>query len=255
MTAGDRQAVDWLRGALGLEAPHEPFPWQVELLRRFCRGEPVSSLDIPTGLGKTAVMAVWLVARALGAALPRRLVYVVDRRAVVDQATTLAEQLREYVEQTPALKGALMLGERRLPISTLRGKHIDNREWLEDPSSPAIIVGTVDMVGSRLLFEGYGVSRKMRPFHAGLLGVDTLLVLDEAHLVPALEDLLRQVERGVDSFGPRGSALRGLVPEFKVLSLSATRRHLPRARIARGLLGSEAGPCPPCIGNRAWECP
>ena len=66
------------------------------------------------------------------------------------------------------------MNNRPLPISTLRGQHIDNRDWLEDPASPAIIVGTVDMVGSRLLFEGYGTSRKMRPYHAGLLGADAL---------------------------------------------------------------------------------
>lgn len=169
-------------------------------------------------------MAVWLVARALGASVPRRLVYVVDRRAVVDQATEVAESLRAWVATERAIADALGLGARPLPISTLRGQHVDNRAWLEDPSSPAIVVGTVDMVGSRLLFSGYGVSSKMRPYHAGLLGADTLVVLDEAHLVPAFEDLLRQVERGADSFGPKEPSLRGVIPEFKLLSLSATGR-------------------------------
>lgn len=223
-TAGDPQAVDWLRCALGLDANQTPFPWQLELLRRFRQGEEVSSLDIPTGLGKTAVMAVWLVARALGASLPRRLVYVVDRRAVVDQATAVAETLRAWVSNDRGIAEALGLNERPLPISTLRGQHVDNRVWLEDPSSPAIVVGTVDMVGSRLLFSGYGVSSKMRPYHAGLLGADTLVVLDEAHLVPAFEDLLRQIERGVDLFGPNEPSLRALIPPFKLLSLSATGR-------------------------------
>jgi CRISPR-associated endonuclease/helicase Cas3 len=122
-------------------------------------------VDIPTGLGKTAVMALWLIARAGGAQLPRRLVYVVDRRAVVDQATEFAVLLRENLDSPAAadLKKALELGDRSLPISTLRGQHVDNREWLEDPASTAIVVGTVDMIGSRLLFAGYGVSRKMRP--------------------------------------------------------------------------------------------
>jgi CRISPR-associated endonuclease/helicase Cas3 len=178
-----------------------PFPWQQELLRRFANGMIERSLDIPTGLGKTAAMAIWLVARAHGGALPRRLVYVVDRRAVVDQATDVAKRLRHSVDLDPGLKKALGLGTRSLPISTLRGQHVDNKEWLEDPSVPAIIVGTVDMIGSRLLFEGYGTTRKMRPYHAGLLGADTLVMLDEAHLVPPFEKLLEAspMHRGVRS--------------------------------------------------------
>ncbi|WP_201281692.1 hypothetical protein [Methylosinus sp. Ce-a6] len=87
-------------------------------------------------------------------------------------------------DEAAALREGLQLRSGRLPISTLRGQFADNRAWLDDPSSPAIVVGTVDMIGSRLLFEGYGVSRKMRPYHAGFLGVDTLVLLDEAHLVP-----------------------------------------------------------------------
>jgi CRISPR-associated endonuclease/helicase Cas3 len=228
---GDQLALEWLRAALGLQAPEAPFPWQLDLLRRFRQGQAVSSLDLPTGLGKTAVMAVWLVARALGATLPRRLVYVVDRRAVVDQATEVAEALCAWVAKEQGVANALGLEGRPLPISTLRGQHVDNRAWLEDPSAPAIIVGTVDMVGSRLLFSGYGVSSKMRPYHAGLLGADTLVVLDEAHLAPAFEDLLRQIERGADAFGPKEPSLRGLVPEFKLLSLSATARGIDGTRL------------------------
>ena len=102
----------WLGSALGLKAGQMPFPWQIELLRRFRQGEVVSSLDIPTGLGKTAVMATWLVARALGAALPRRLVYVVDRRAVVDQATGVAEALRAWVAKESCVASALGLDDR-----------------------------------------------------------------------------------------------------------------------------------------------
>lgn len=220
--------TDWLRTALGLGDQESAFPWQEDLLQRFRRGEIPPALDIPTGLGKTAVMAIWLVARAQGAPLPRRLAYVVDRRAVVDQATTEAERLRAWVEQTDVAKRALGL-DRELPISTLRGQHIDNREWLEDPSVPAIIVGTIDMVGSRLLFEGYGVSRKMRPYHAGLLGADTLVVLDEAHLVPPFERLIAAIARDCGAFAPRGPAPRGVVPRFELLSLSATGREVEGA--------------------------
>lgn len=216
-----------LRAALDLPDGETPFPWQERLLEDFLAGKQPMALDIPTGLGKTAVMAIWLVARACGATVPRRLVYVVDRRAVVDQATSVAERLCAWVGQDPDVKTALGI-EGTLPVSTLRGQHVDNRAWLEDPARPAIVLGTVDMVGSRLLFGGYAVSRRMRPYHAGLLGADALIVLDEAHLVPPFERLIEQVASGTDAAGrplqPAQPALGPLVPSLRFLSLSATGR-------------------------------
>lgn len=210
---------EWLRSALPITREQSPFPWQVRLLHKFQGGYIPSHLDIPTGLGKTSVMAIWLVARALGAPLPRRLVYVVDRRAVVDQATEEAERLRGIVEKSLDLREALGLESRALPISTLRGQYADNREWLEDPSAPAIVVGTVDMIGSRMLFSGYGVSRWMRPYQAGLLGTDALVALDEAHLVPPFERLLQSIADG--PFSP-GEGQNGVVPAFRIMTLTAT---------------------------------
>ena len=209
-------------------------PWQMRLFRtHFLSGDLPKAVSIPTGLGKTAVMAVWLIGLAwqirtqATPSLPRRLVYVVDRRAVVDQSTTFAEKLRKALV-TPAaneLRTALgFTAGQKLTISTLRGQFVDNREWLEDPSQPAIIVGTVDMIGSRLLFEGYGVSRKMRPYHAGLLGADSLVLLDEAHLVPPFEALLASIADEPSTYGARAEEDRGRVPTFKLLSLSATNR-------------------------------
>ena len=215
--------VAYLASALDLDSTSTPFPWQRNLLHDFIAGKIPSCLDIPTGLGKTSVMAVWLVARFLGADVPRRLVYVVDRRAVVDQATTEAQKLKTFVESNPEMNVKLGVPN-GLPISTLRGQHIDNREWLANPASPAIIVGTVDMIGSRLLFEGYGVSRKMRPYHAGLLGADTLMVLDEAHLVPPFEKLLETISKTESDLQAKGTEERALVPKMKLLSLSATGR-------------------------------
>lgn len=220
---------------------HRPMRWQQRLFDQFVAGTIPCAIDLPTGLGKTSVMAIWLIARALAnedarRALPRRLVYVVDRRTVVDQATEEAERLRAALEGEAAhLKIALGLNERPLPISTLRGARADNRKWLENPTSPAIIVGTIDMIGSRLLFEGYGVSRKMRPYHAGLLGVDALVVLDEAHLVPPFESLLQTIE----SDSSLRSQERAALPPFVVLPLSATQRAAPAIRNGRKVFSLE----------------
>src|SRR5581483_824785 len=134
---------DLLSSAMGLMPKEVPFPWQQDLLAKFVAGDIPDALDIPTGLGKTAVMAIWLVARICSANVPRRLVYVVDRRVVVDQATTVARGLRRFVEERVDIMTRLGIRD-GLPISTLRGQYVDNREWLENPASPAVIVGTVD---------------------------------------------------------------------------------------------------------------
>jgi len=69
----------------------KPMRWQRRLYdEHFATGRLPSAVSVPTGLGKTAVMAIWMVALAQQlksgqVSLPRRLVYVVDRRAVVDQ--------------------------------------------------------------------------------------------------------------------------------------------------------------------------
>jgi CRISPR-associated endonuclease/helicase Cas3 len=208
-----------------------PFRWQARLFDQLLNGKIPSCCDLPTGLGKTSVMTIWLIALALGRnrTLPRRLVYVVDRRVVVDQATEVAEMLRCRLQEEPDLaplaRDLGLDGQDGLPVSTLRGQHVDNRLWLRDPAKPAIVVGTVDMIGSRLLFSGYGVSTRMRPVQAGLLGADALVVLDEAHLCPPFEALLRTIARDEqNAFGPRDADVRDIVPRFRLLSLSATGR-------------------------------
>lgn len=200
-----------------------PFPWQQRLLDAMLSGDVPPVLDLPTGLGKTSVMAIWLVARLLGAAVPRRLVYVVDRRAVVDQATEEAMRLRIWVKNNSEYCEKLGIAKGTLPISTLRGQFVDNREWLEDPAKPAIIVGTVDMIGSRLLFEGYGASRKIRPYHAALLACDAFFVIDEAHLIPPFQALLTSIPANA-SLHSQNKVLPDCPPPLRVICLSATQR-------------------------------
>src|SRR5271166_3584101 len=199
-----------------------PFPWQEALFARFAAGDPPPACNLPTGLGKTSVIPIWLIALATNPAnVPRRLVYVVNRRTVVDQATDEAVKVRERLPDEPGLRDSLRdlcanPDGVPLAISTLRGQFADNREWSADPSRPAIILGTVDMIGSRLLFSGYGLGFKTKPLHAGFLAQDALLVHDEAQLEPAFQDLLVAIKEEQD----RCKEFR----RFRVMELSATSR-------------------------------
>ncbi len=126
----------------------EPFPWQKELFCRFVNGDIPSCCDLPTALGKTSVVAIWLTALSENPGkVPRRLVYVVNRRTVVDQTTNEVEKLRQNLGAA-GLDGALKAlcaidCGCPLAISTLRGQFADNREWSVDPCRPAVIVGTI----------------------------------------------------------------------------------------------------------------
>lgn len=225
----DAQAEKFFVAAFKELLGFEPLKWQKRLFHRFVNDQIPDACNLPTGLGKTSVIAIWLIALAYQAescqlSLPRRLFYEVNRRTVVDQATKICAQIRQKLELSDSpvverLRKALasLAAVPGLPvvgISTLRGELADNEEWKLDPCRPAIVIGTIDMIGSKLLFSGYGDNYKMRPFHAGLIGQDALIVHDEAHLVPAFGRLLRTVKQ----YQERGAGFK----PFKVFELSAT---------------------------------
>lgn len=177
-------------------------------------GRPPSLVDLPTGAGKTDLIVIWLIAlawyghnRKNGEPIPRRLVWVVNRRVLVQQVHDLSEKLRRTLneqesEETKEVKCALRSlygfddGD-VLKIVQLRGQRLDDREWSLAPTQPQLIIGTVDQIGSRLLFQGYGQGKWSRPLHAGLLGIDAWVCIDEAHLVPAFAVTLRQIREHV----------------------------------------------------------
>ena len=211
--------MNFLEGFRCLNASDDivPFPWQERLYYEFCKGQIPRIVDIPTGLGKTKVMHIWLLALAAKNHVPRRLVYVVNRRVVVDQASSEAGRIEEQIIDKQAFSENSLFSE-GIAVSKLRGQHRDPGSWRVNPARPGIIIGTVDMIGSRLLFEGYGVSRRMRPLHAGILGVDTLIVLDEAHLVPAFKSLMDSLVDNPDLKGTESLPR----PSLQLLALSAT---------------------------------
>lgn len=203
-----------------------PFPWQRRLAEELLREpEGVSArfpdlLDIPTGLGKTSMIDLALFFLAARPELaPRRILYVIDRRVVVDQA---AERARAILSKLVEAKEGVLFevagslrslfggkaGEDPFEISVMRGGMPKDEAWARRPDRPVVVLGTVDQIGSRLLFRGYGVSSSMAPVHAGLLGHDALFLLDEVQLSTAFAETLRAIAnryRRVHCLGALGS--------------------------------------------------
>jgi CRISPR-associated endonuclease/helicase Cas3 len=184
---------------------YDPFPWQSMLAERVAAGHWPRALDLPTASGKTACMDVALYALAAQADLatsertaPRRIWFVVDRRIVVDEAferaKAIAEKLRKATDGPLAEIAHRLLRvsgtERPLAVARLRGGILLDDGWARLPSQPAVITSTVDQLGSRILFRGYGHSHLAAPIFAGLAANDSLVLLDEAHCsVPFLQTL------------------------------------------------------------------
>ncbi len=227
---GDLAAADFDRYFRTVHG-HDPYPWQSRLTRQvLADGNWPSVIDLPTGTGKTSVLdtAIFSLA-ARPDVFPRRVVFVIDRRIVVDQVYERAEKIARAISR--ADQGVLAdLRERLdglssvsavLGVSALRGGIPLDGEWFRRPEQPWVMVSTVDQFGSRLLFRGYGVSDRMRPVHAGLAGNDCLVFLDEVHLSRAFAETLR--EASADEAVPGIRSVGGGLPRrFQIVEMSAT---------------------------------
>jgi CRISPR-associated endonuclease/helicase Cas3 len=214
--------VDFFRAV----AENAPLPYQ----RRLVEGPWPDCLIVPTGLGKTAaVIAAWLYRRLNGdPETPRRLVYCLPMRVLVEQTERNA---RAWVG---TCRNCFGLGP---SVHVLMGGAVDD-DWVQHPEAPAVIVGTQDMLLSRALMRGYGMSRYRWPIDFALLHNDALWVFDEIQLMGVGLATSSQLE----GFR-RMEELRPLLPG-RSLWMSATldpewlgsvdfRHHLPTLRIER----------------------
>ncbi len=216
-------AADFYGFFLGVHG-FAPYPWQQRLVRQVIDedGWP-EVVCLPTGSGKTSLVDVAVFALAARPfATPRRVVYVVNRRTVVDQAYKHVAKLQAALETSsdPSV-GRVSKRLKEIcggaPINGLRlrgGVH-RTTSWADRPDTAWATVSTVDQFGSQLLFRGYGSSPKMRPIGAGLAGNDCLVILDEAHLNKPFAQTLRQVDRAQPE-------VAGLPRRYHILEMSAT---------------------------------
>lgn len=170
-------------------------------------------LDVPTGMGKTAAATLaWLWKRGwreggrhgeADAATPRHLVWCLPMRVLVEQTRdNIVGWLRSI-----GVHGAT--GGGKVSVHVLMGGEDDLDSWAEYPEEDMILIGTQDMLLSRALMRGYGMSRYQWPIHFSLLHNDCLWVYDEVQLMGA-----------------------GLVTSAQ---LEAFRRSFPLARTSRSL--------------------
>lgn len=188
----------------------DPFPWQSMLARRVLEEGWPECLDLPTASGKTACIDIAVFALACQADRPmaertaaRRIFFVVDRRIVVDAAYDRSKKLRNrlsraengVLREVAARLQSLHDGDRPVEVARIRGGTARDDGWVRSPAQPAIITGTVDQVGSRLLFRAYGPKELSAPIHAALVANDSLIILDEAHCAVPFFQTAKTVER------------------------------------------------------------
>lgn len=184
-----------------------PFSWQEEVLDHICEyGVWPERINAPTGSGKSSVVDIHLFANALAAVgaaprVPRRLCVTVGRRALVDSQADRAREILKCMKDALAngsgepdilrrVAEALQSFQTRnddqgsapFEVGHIRGELSNRSLPVTDISACAIIAATPDMYGSRALFRGYGSTKAARPRETALLTMDTVMVLDEAHM-------------------------------------------------------------------------
>lgn len=146
-------------------------------------------LDVPTGMGKTAAVSLaWLWKRGWRNGTrtetpepdtPRRLVWCLPMRVLVEQT---ADNIRDWLDN---LDIGGIAGEGKVSVHILMGGESDLKSWAEHPEEDMILIGTQDMLLSRALMRGYGMSRYQWPIHFALLHNDAMWVFDEVQLMGA----------------------------------------------------------------------
>jgi len=225
----------WFARALGSDQC-TPFPYQRELAQteRF-----PELLEVPTGTGKTAAMILgWLWRRQHNNwrdATPRRLVYCLPMRVLVEQTRACAVR---WLNNLGLLAGeATFKGgrleryeadwglESKVAVVTLMGGESE-RDWREHPEHEAILVGTQDMLLSRALNRGFAMPPQMWPVDFGLLNVDALWVMDEVQLMGPGRTTSAQLQQFWDE-APPSHGLRQTIWMSATLGTSAGSTQIP----------------------------
>jgi len=162
-------------------APTTPHEWQRALANdRVSRSRLIR---VPTGMGKTlGVFAAWSWHRIKRKddAWPRRLVWSLPMRVLVEQTETV---IREALERLEIAWDGSTNHQGRVGVHSLMGGAEPGGDWHLYPEECAVLIGTQDMLLSRALNRGYAAGRARWPLEFGLLSHDALWVMDEVQLM------------------------------------------------------------------------
>lgn len=221
----------------------KPYAWQNQLADfALDHGVLPDRVEVPTGMGKTSIIdvAVWTLGYQLHHGGPRtmgqRIVHMVERQIVVDGAYSHVLKLAAELDNpssdaTETVAAALMtLGaETPLHVTSFHGSRRDAKTWLK-VNGAQVIVTTATQVTLRLLGYGPGVARRVSSIHAGLLGLDSVLLFDEPHLATAqvhtIEDMIsvqKAAEQGISGVPTTTLTLLGATVPPHLDSSEATR--------------------------------
>ena len=131
---------------------------------------------------------VWLGRLALVAAPEDSDAWLRVRNALIQLPTPMQSMIADFraagafAEDLASAQEDLVWLFEHSPIILMGGEEA-GQDWDVWPEKPAILIGTQDMLLSRALNRGYGMSRYRWPMHFGLLNNDALWVLDETQLM------------------------------------------------------------------------
>lgn len=181
--------LDLFQQAMGGERTVSPYPYQTKFATQATFPH---LLRVPTSAGKTATAVLgWLYRwQTLPQVTPRRLVYCLPMRVLVEQSE---REVRRWIDN-------LKLD---IPVHLLMGG-VETDEWFLHLEKPAVLIGTQDMLLSRALNRGYAASRFHWPIDFGLLNNDCLWVFDEPQLMGSgvsTSAQLAGLRRSLETFG------------------------------------------------------
>jgi CRISPR-associated endonuclease/helicase Cas3 len=175
---------DFFRKACATESEpggYEPHGYQARIARD---GLP-AVVEAPTGTGKTGIILAWLWRRLYAdpGSTPRRLVYALPQRSLVEQVAGEAARWLANLGLADQVALHVVMG----------GAGESQRQWRLDMHKPAIVVGTVDSLVSKALNRGYGIGRASYPIDFALVTNGAHWVIDEIQLCPESTTTLRQL--------------------------------------------------------------